>query len=299
MEWLNYHHLLYFWTVAREGSVARAAERLRLRPPTVSGQIRSLESALGEKLFARSGRSLVLTEVGRVVYGFAEEIFSLGSELLETVRGRPTGKALRFTVGVADVIPKLVAYRILEPAVSLCAPLRLVCREDRHDRLLSGLAAHELDVVLSDTPVGSGAGVRAFNHLLGESPVGFYAVRKIAQARRRGFPRSLHGAPLLLPAETTALRRALTQWFEESEIRPVVAGEFDDSALLKVFGQGGAGIFAAPTVVERELTEQYGVHPVGRTTALRERFYAISPERRLRHPAVAAICDTARSRLFG
>jgi len=299
VEWLNYHHLLYFWRVAREGHLTRASRELHLTPQTVSAQVRALEEALGEPLFERKGRRLVLTETGRTVYGYAEEIFGLGRELLETVRGRPTGRPLVLTVGVADVMPKHVAHRILQAALETGDPVRLVCREDRPDALLAALAVHELDVVLSDAPIPAGLGVRAFNHLLGETGVTFLAAPTLAGKHRRGFPDGMDGAPFLLPTGDAALRRSLDQWFSERRIRPRIVGEFQDSALLKVFGQAGQGIFVAPTVVADEVRLQHGVRVIGRTDEVVERFYAISPERRVRHPAVAAVCDVARREMFG
>jgi LysR family transcriptional regulator, transcriptional activator of nhaA len=299
MDWLNYHHLLYFWVTAREGSVMRAAEQLHLTQPTVSGQLRALETALGEKLFVRSGRGLAMTEFGRTVFAYADEIFALGRELLDTVRGRPTGRPLRLLVGVADVLPKIVAYRLLEPALDLPEPVRLVCHEATPEQLLGELAVHKLDLVLSDTPIGSSVKVRAFNHVLGESGATVFGVPKLAAVYRRGFPRSLDRAPLLLPLEGSALRRSLEAWLDSLGLRPQVAGEFEDSALLKEFGQSGRGLFLAPTVIEEEVQRRYGVQRVGRIAAVTERFYAISPERRLKNPAVVAICETARRRLFG
>jgi LysR family transcriptional activator of nhaA len=298
MEWLNYHHLLYFWTVAHEGSVAKAAEQLRLAQPTVSGQIRALEEALGEKLFTRSGRHLVPTEIGRVVYRYADEIFSLGRELMDTLKDRPTGRPVRLVVGIADAVSKLIAYRLLAPALALPEPVHVVCREDTPERLLADLAVHGLDLVLSDAPVPPAVRVRAFSHLLGDCGVTVFAAPPRVAALRRTFPQSLGGAPFLLPADGTALRRGLDAWFESQGIRVSVVGEFDDSALMKTFGQAGMGAFAAPSAIEREVQRQYGVRVVGRIDAVRERFYAISVERRIKHPAVAAISEQARTRLF-
>jgi len=299
MEWLNYHHLLYFWVVACHGSVTRAAAELRLAQPTVSTQLRTLEEVLGEKLFARTGRRLVLTDVGRLVFRYADEIFGLGRELLETVKGRPTGQPMRLTVGIADAVPKLIAYRLLRPALTGAEPVRIICREDKPDRLLAQLAAHGLDLVLSDAPIGPTTKVRAFNHLLGECGVTFFATPALARTCRRGFPRSLGGAPMLLPTDNTALRRSLDDWFESEDIRPRVASEFEDSALLMAFGQAGMGLFPAPSAIERQVRTQYGVVVVGRLDAVCERFYAISGERRLKHPAVVAISEAARQRVFG
>jgi LysR family transcriptional activator of nhaA len=299
MDWLNYHHLLYFWVVAREGSIAKASEELRLAQPTISGQIRALEESLGEKLFRRSGRGLVLTEFGRMVYAQANEIFSLGRELMETVKGRPTGRPLRLAVGVADVVPKLVAYRLLEPAMRLPEPIRVVCREDEPERLLADLALHKLDIVISDAPVPPSVKVRAFGHLLGESGVSFLASTELARAHRRHFPRSLDGAPVLLPSDGTAMRRSLEQWFAAEGVRPAIVGEFDDAALAMAFAQAGAGLVSVPDVVAAEVREQYGLRPVGPATGVSERYYAISAERKLKHPAVVAISEAARAELFG
>ena len=298
MEWINYHHLRYFWLVAREGGLVPAGKLLRLSHPTLSAQIHALEDQLGEKLFTRVGRKLALTELGRVVYRYADEIFTLGREMIDAVKDRSTGHPLRLQVGVADVVPKLVVRRLLEPALGLAEPVRLVCHEGPLERLLVDLAAHTLDIVISDAPVPSGSSVRAFNHLLGETGVGLFASPELARAHRRGFPRSLDGAPMLLPLESLTLRRSLDQWFDKNEIRPRVVAEFEDSALLKQFGADGLGIFAAPNAVAREVMRQYGVKRVGSIDQVRERFYAISVERRLKHPAVLAISDAARSDLF-
>lgn len=298
MEWLNYHHLRYFWAAAREGGVVRASRRLRVSQPTVSAQIRELEEALGEKLFRRQGRRLVLTEVGRLAFRYADEIFSLGGELLDTLHDRPTGRPARLSVGIANVVPKLVAYRLLAPALHLPQPMQIECIEDRPERLLAELAVYGLDLVLADAPVGSGTKVKAFNHLLGECGVSLFAADRLYAAHRKGFPGSLDGAPLLLPTASAALRRDLDQWLERSGIRPRVVGEFEDSALMKAFGEGGSGIFPGPTAIEREIKAQYGVRVLGRVPRLRERFYAITVERRLRHPGVVAISEAARRGLF-
>lgn len=297
LEWLNYHHLLYFWLVAREGGLVAASRRLRLARATLSGQIKSLEENLGVALFERTGRRLVLTETGQVVYRYAEEIFTLGRELQDTLQGRAPGRPARLNVGIADVVPKLVVRRLLEPAMHLPEPVRIVCREDASEHLLGKLAGHELDIVITDAPIPAGSTVRAYNHLLGECGVTFFGHAEHA-ARKRHFPRSLEGAPMLLPVEGTLVRRSLEQWFDAVGVRPVVVAEFQDSALLKVFGAEGAGIFSAPSVVEREVRAQYGVQVIGRVPKLRERFYAISAERRVQHPAVLAICERARLDVF-
>lgn len=299
VEWLNYHHLLYFWTVAREGSIARACAKLRLAQPTISGQLRLLEDTLGEKLFTRVGRGLVMTEVGQVVYRYAEEIFGLGRELQDVLKGRAGGRPLRLMAGVSDLVPKLIAYRILQPALSMPEPVRLVCHEDTPARLLAELAEHRLDVVLSDAPLTSMIRVKAFNHLLGSCGVTLFCAPSMAASYRRNFPACLDGAPFLLPGEGASLRYSLDQWFDSQKIRPKVVGEFKDSALLKTFGQAGAGIFPAPSAIEKEVREHYKAAVVGRPEGVVERFYAISVERRLKHPAVLTISEAARDQLFG
>jgi LysR family transcriptional activator of nhaA len=299
MEWLNYHHLLYFWTVAREGGISKAAEKLRLSQPTISAQIRLLEESLGERLFQRHGRTLVLTDVGRVAYRYADEIFGIGRELMETLRGRPAGRPLQLAVGVANAVPKLIAYRLLHPAVQSEEPVYVVCREDNAEQLTTLLATHALDVVVADSPAPPHVRVKVFNHLLGESDVAFFAPAALALRLRRRFPRSLTEAPLLVPTANAALRRALDEWFEKEDLRPRLAGEFEDSALMKVFGQRTGVVFPAPTAIASDVCRLYGVREIGRTSAVRERYYAISAERRLKHPAVLAITSAARDELFG
>jgi LysR family transcriptional regulator, transcriptional activator of nhaA len=299
MEWLNYHHLLYFWTVAREESVTRASRALRLAQPTVSAQIRALEASLGEQLFQRAGRGLLLTEVGKQVFEYADSIFSLGRDLLAMLHGGPGARRVRLRVGVADVLPKLVAYRLLKPALSLTQGVQLICQEGKPQRLLAELALHNLDLVLTDSPAQAGARVRAFHHLLGECGVSLFASRGLADKFRKRFPKSLQDAPFLLPLEGSSLRRGLDAWFESQSIRPATVGEFEDGALIKVFAEAGAGIFAAPSIIRNELRMRYGVVPVGPVQGLTERFYAISIERKLKHPAVLAITEGARDKLFG
>ena len=293
--WLNYHHLLYFWTVVREGGVVRAAEKLRLSQPTVSSQVRALEEALGERLFSRAGRRLVPTDVGQVVYRYADEIFSLGREMVDTVRGRGTGRPARLVVGVADALSKLIAYRLVAPALALPGPVRVICREGPIEKLLALLALHEVDVVLSDTPVPPTVRVKAYNHLLGECGVTFFAAPALARRLKRRFPASLAGQPFLLPGEGTVLRRQLEDWLQHAGIGPSIVGEFDDGALMKVFGENGVGAFAAASAIEPEIVRQYRVVPVGRVESVREQFYAISAERRLKHPALAAIVELGRT----
>jgi LysR family transcriptional regulator, transcriptional activator of nhaA len=299
MEWLNYHHLLYFWAVAKQGSIARASQELRLAHPTISGQIHRLEEVLGEKLFARKGRNLVLTDVGRTAFQYADEIFSLGREFLDTVKGRATGRPIRLVVGLSDVLPNSIVHRMLEPAFRLEEQVRVICREARSTEVFLGeLATQAVDVVLSDAPAPAGTAVRAFNHLLGECGTAFFAAPQLAKSCRRRFPQSLEGVPFLLPGGNSVLRRTLEQWFDSEEIRPRIVGEIDDAALAKVLGAAGHGVFAAPDVVEGDVRERYEVRLVGRADDLRQRFYAISVERKLKHPAVVAICEAARRDIF-
>lgn len=294
MEWLNYHHLYYFWTVAKEGTIARACEKLRLAQPTISGQLRLLEETLGEKLFAKSGRTLALTDTGQIVYRYAEEIFSVGRELQDVLRGRPRGRPARFLVGVSDVMPKWIVYRVLQPVMEMKEPVHLICHEDSTENLLLRLVSHGLDMVLTDSPITAASRTRAFNHELGNCGITFCGTPELAAKFRKNFPKSLDGAPMLLPSEGSALRRSLEQWFDRHEIRPVVAGEFQDSALLKVFGQRGIGVFAVASAVEKDVRDHYRVSVIGRTNEIVERFFAVSLERRLRHPAVVAISEAAQ-----
>lgn len=298
MEWLNYHHLLYFWVVARKGSIVRASQELNLAQSTISGQIRVLEEEVGDKLFMRVGRNLALTDTGRMVYRYADEIFTLGRELREALQGRGTDRPMRVAIGITDVLPKLVAYRLLEPALHIEGAVQLTCQEGKLEQLLAELAVYNLDVVLSDAPVGPLVKVRAFNRLLGECGVSFFGVSSLAAAYRQHFPQSLQQAPLLAPTDNTVLRRNLDQWFDAQGLYPTIVGEFEDSALLKVFGQQGIGLFTAPSVIEAEVKRQYNVEVIGRVEAVKERFYAITVDRQLRHPAVIAMSDAAQQNLF-
>lgn len=290
---MNYRHLLYFWSVARLGTLARAARELHVSQPAISAQLRKLERSLGERLFEKSGRSLQLTEAGRVVFRYADEIFTLGRELTEAVKGGPTGR-LDFRVGVTDVVPKAVSSRLLSAVLRLPEPVRLEVREDRPERLMAELATHQLDLVVSDASIASGTAVRAFEHLLGESGVTVFGSAEHAAAYRDGFPESLDGAPWLLPTTDATLRRSLDRWFVDRGIRPNVIAEIEDSALLKAFGQAGAGVFAVASAVEQDIRRKYGVEVIGRTLEVRERFIAVTIERRIRHPAVAAMTELAR-----
>ena len=298
MDWLNYHHLYYFWTTAREGGVTRAAERLRLAQPTLSAQLRSLEEALGVKLLEKQGRGVALTEAGRAAFRYADAIFGLGRELQEALAGRARGEAPVLAVGISDALAKLMVHRLLEPALQLPEPIRLVCREDRTDRLLAQLSLHELDLVLSDLPPPASSAVKAFSHVLGECGVSVFGTAALAKAHPGAFPGCLDGAPFLLPAEGTALRRGLEHWFEAEGLRPRIQGEFDDSALLKTFGQRGQGFFAAPSALAAEVARQYQVRRLGEAQGVRERIYALTLDRRLRHPAVLAISEAAKAKVF-
>jgi len=298
MEWINYHHLHYFWTVARTGSVTAAADELRLAQPTISSQLRALEDSLGDKLFVRVGRNLTLTDFGQTVYRYADEIFAVGRELLDVVNGRPPAANTRLNIGVADAVPKLIAYRLLAPALDMTPPVLIVCREGKPDVLISELSIHALDLVVSDAPVPPTVSVRAYSHLLGTCGVTFFASRKVASQLSGGFPGMLDRAPVLLPTINTTLRRELEQWFVKVGVRPRIVSEFEDSALLKVFGEAGAGVFAGSSALDEEISKQYRVQPIGRTDDVKERFYAISVERKLKHPAVVAISESARAGLF-
>jgi LysR family transcriptional regulator, transcriptional activator of nhaA len=299
MEWLNYHHLLYFWVVAKEGSISRASKELRLAHPTISGQIHRLEEVLGEKLFDHKGRQLVLTDAGRVAFGYAEEIFTLGQEFLDTVKGRAPGRPVRLVVGLSDVLPKSIVYRMLQPAFELEKRVQIVCREARStEAFLGDLALQAVDVVLSDSPAPPSSGLRVFNHLLGECGTAFFASPNTARSLRRKFPQSLDGASFVLPGHNAELRRTLDQWFEDQHLRPNVVAEAEDSALVKELGDAGLGIVAMPDVVEEDVQARYNLVVVGRDQELKQRFYAISVERKLKHPAVVAICEASRKKIF-
>lgn len=297
MEWINYHHLLYFWVTAREGSITRASERLNLAQPTVSGQIQSLETAIGERLFLRQGRKLSLTETGRVVFGYADQIFTVGQELLDTLRNRPNLSQRRVKIGIADALPKLVACTLLEGSLDGDEPIQLVCREGHAQDLLTELATYALDIVIADSPIPPTVKVKAFNHLLGESPVAVYATEELAERFGPDFPDSLDDAPMLLPTENTVVRQQLDAFFDRHSIRPRIVAEFEDSAMMGTFGQRGAGLFPAPAFIEREVSDQYRVQSLGGLDGVREQLYAITIERRIKNPAVLEITENARNRL--
>lgn len=296
---LNFKHLRYFWMVAKAGSVARAGEQLHLTPQSISGQLKALQDSLGVELFQRAGRGLELTESGRRILGYAEEIFALGDELLEAAREQPARKSVPFKVGIADSVPKMVAYRLVEPALRIEGPIRLTCREGRLAALLADLAVHRLDMVIADRPMPTNLNVRGYNHFLGESGMTVFGAGALVQGLAGGFPGMLDDAPFLLPGEDAAVRPRLMQWFEARRLRPRIVGEYDDSALLMAFGQAGAGLFVAPTAITGYVVEQFGVAAIGRIDSVVEQLFAITTERRLVHPAIIAISDNAQHEIFG
>jgi LysR family transcriptional activator of nhaA len=295
---LNYQHLLYFHTVVRTGSIARASAELALSPPTISAQLRALEERLGEQLLSKKGRRLHPTDVGRVVYEYADEIFRTGRELMETLERHPSERPLRLTAGIDDVLPKEIGYAILEPALGIGRSVRLVCREGSLERLVAQLAVHEVDVVISDAPITPSVAVHAFNHPLGSCNVVWMSGPTLGKKLRRGFPASLDDAPVLLPTNDTAMRRSLDAWLEKQNTHPVMAGEFEDYALLREFARAGHGFAPVPTVLEERFQREFGLVSIGVAQGVKAEFYAISIERRIKHPAVAAITDVAR-KLFG
>lgn len=299
MDWLNYHHLRYFWVVAKEGTLRQAAEKLAVSQPSISAQIHLLEESLGEKLFRRSGRRLALTDTGQLAFGYAEGIFSAGQDLLDAVRDRPGYRPMRCQVGVTDSVPKLVASRMLRPAFKLSQPMHMLCREGNIDTLLLELAGYRLDLVLADAPSSRGLHVKTFNHLLGKCGSVFCAVPKMADRLRRGFPGSLHDAAGLLPVESTPLRMALEEWFDSLGVRPIVAAEFEDPAFMMVMAAEGLGFVVAPSVILQETLQHYGLKAFGRTEECAHHYYAITAERRLKHPAAIAITEHSRTDVFG
>ena len=297
MEWLNYHHLRYFWTVANLGSLRKASEKLRVSQPSISAQLKSLQQALGEKLFQRRGRNLVLTEMGQLVHGYADAIFSLGQEMLSSVKGVPVTRPMRLNVGITDAVPKLVAREILRPALYHKPPVQVVCHEDSLGDLIARLTNLRLDIVLADEPAASRVKLRTYNHLLGSCGVTFCAAPALARKLRRGFPKSLNGAPALLPTHNTNLRGSLEKWFQKRGLRPLVLGEFEDTALMSVVASEGLGFIPMAEVVAKEL-RQFNLEPIGTTASVTAQFYAITAERRLHHPAIALLTENAKNRLF-
>jgi len=298
MNALNYKHLHYFWVVAKTGGIARAAERLHLTAQTISGQISQLEESIGYRLFERVGRKLELNDAGRTVFAYADQMFTLAEELEQVIRVGPGRSPLQLRVGVADAVPKTIAYLLLEAALKLPEPVRIVCREGKLKALLADLALHRFDIIIADSAMPANVDVRGYSHLLGQSSTSFFAAPKLAKAYHKNFPASLDQAPFLMPGEDAAVRPKLLRWFEKEKIRPQIVGEFDDAALLNAFGEAGNGIFSAPTAVARQLTQQLGVLQIGQTEHVSEQFFAISVERRLSHPAVLAIESAARENLI-
>ena len=295
---VNYKHLHYFWVVAKEGGIARASERLHITPQTISGQITLLEAHFGADLFSKVGRNIELTETGRLVLNFADEIFSLGSELEQMMHHSPEDRPQQFRVGVVDVVPKSIAHRILLPVLKLSDSIRIVCREADLDTLLAELAVHRLDLVLADRPIPSTVSTRGFSHKLGECSVSFFATEGLQKQLQGDFPNNLHGAPILLPSRGNQLRADIDQWLDKNRLHPRIVGEFDDSALMKAFGQEGAGIFIAPSAIEEEVMHQYNVKSIGQSHEVKESFYAISVERKIINPIVSAVMESANNSLF-
>jgi len=298
VEWLNYHHLLYFWTVAKEGGLRQAAEKLSVSRPSICAQIKALETRLGEELFRRRGRNLELTETGQMVFGFAEEIFPLGQELLSSINQRSVSRPLKLNVGISDSFPKLITNEILKPVFDRAAPVQVIGREGKAKDLLALLATHRLDLVLADEPASTGLKFKTFNHLLGTSGVTFCAVPKLATQLAKGFPKSLNDAPALLPSQSANLRRSLEKWFRSNGLRPRLVAEFDDAALMKVVAADGRGFVPVASVVAEEAFTRYGLKTIGSTDKCTDQFYAITAERRLNHPAVVLITENAQKVLF-
>ena len=286
---LNYHHLRYFWVVAQEGSVTRAARRLGVAVQTISAQVAHLEQSLGRALLAPQGRRLVPTEAGRLALSYADQIFQLGERIDAALREADTTNTLRLAVGISDALPKLIAYRLMEAVFHLPQQVRLVCREGEFDTLLAELALHQLDVVLTDRPAPHGGNLKVFSHALGDFAITLFAAPELARRHRKGFPANLDGAPMLLPTRGNALRGQIERWLETHDLSPLIVGEFEDSALLTTFGRAGLGLFPAPSALGTEIAAQLGAEPVGVLDEVREQYYAISNERRIRHPAVEAI----------
>lgn len=293
----NLKHLRYFWTVAGCGTITEASEILCLTPQTISGQLRELELQIGAKLFRKEGRNLVLTDIGQTVFTYADEMFSIGLELQDLLAGNH-GTIENLKVGVAMVVPKLLAYRVLEPVLQYNPPVQLMCHEAPLVDLLAELAVHKLDIVIADSPINPTLNVKAYNHLLGESSISFFATPDLASKLKQDFPQSLDQSPMLMPSNGSNLRRELDRWLDRHQLRPVLAAEFDDRALMKAFGERGAGVFSSPSAVEQDVLDKYGVEVIGRTDEVMERFYVISAERKIKHPAVSLITENARNALF-
>lgn len=293
MSQMNYKHLHYFWAVAKAGSISRAAQQLHLTPQTLSGQIKQLEESLGVALFRLEGKRLALTETGRVAFSYADDMFSLAAELRDAMHTLPASRVLSFRVGIVDVVPKSVAHHLIAPALSLPEPIHLICREGKLDNLLADLALHRLDMVLADRPLPAGSNVRGFSRRLGQASMAFFATPQLRKACSGSFPRCLNGRPMLLPGDDVAVRGRLLEWFEKQRVAPRIVGEFDDAALMKAFGRAGTGIFTAPLAIRAEVERSYGVTMMGIAETVKESYYAISVKRRVTHPAVRMIIESA------
>lgn len=298
-ETLNYKHLHYFWTVAHEGSIAKASQKLHITPQTISGQLSILEQRIGNALFEKVGRGLKLTETGHLVLRYADEIFELGRELSDVLRGAPVVGPSEFIVGAASALPKTIVYKVIEPALNIAHDISITSKEGPVEDMLADLAVHKVDMVLSDTPLSGALSIKAYNHFLGECGLTFFAAAGIAKRYQRNFPQSLNNAPLLLPTQQYAIRHLFDNWLRDRDIYPIIRGQFDDSALMKCFGQAGIGLFFMSSIIEEEVCHNFNVKIIGRIDDIQQKFYAISAERKVKHPAVAAICDTARHSLFG
>lgn len=299
LNWLNYHHLYYFWTVARLGSMSKAAEDLKLARPTVSAQIAQLEDQLGGKLFDRVGRGLALTRFGQDIFAHADEIFDAGQRLKDFVSERPQERTVHLTIGISDVLPKHMAHKLLAPLLLKHDNLKLTCAEGDAEHLVGELALHNVDAILSDVPVGSQVDVRVFHHKLGECGLSFFASPKLGVFDPDKFPQILDGMPILLPSRRTALRRSINLWMEETGVRPKVVAEFDDSALMKVFGQNGLGVFVAPSIIEDDVIQKYDTKLLGRVASIRDTFYLISTKKRLSNEMIRELVQSAKEFLFG
>ncbi len=295
---LNYKHLYYFYLVAREGSLLRASDRLNLTPQTVSGQLKVFEDSIGEQLLRKSGRKLALTDQGRKVLGYAEEIFSIGEQLENALHTGVTNKPSEFRVGVADVIPKSIAFKFLLPSIHANEPIKLICHEFDLVKLMTELAVHELDMVIADSPMPTNIDVRAYNHLLGASDIEFFAAPKLISNLKGNFPDCIDTQPMLIPGPAAAIRQPVLDWLETRNIYPIIIGEFDDTALLKAFGSEGTGVFFAPSVIGDEICRQFKVQSIGITSEVKQSFYAISVERKISHTSVKTVTDSARDILL-
>jgi LysR family transcriptional activator of nhaA len=299
MATLNFKHLRYFWMVAKSGSIAQASARLHVTPQSISTQIAELEAALDLRLFHRVGRGLQLTDAGRRIVGYADNIFELEEELLATARNGDPAVSLPFKVGIADSVPKSLSHRVLEPVLHMDGSVRLICREGRLDSLLGDLSVNRLDMVIADRPMPADIKVRAFNHLLGTSDLTVFGATRLLRTATGSFPLMLDNAPFLMPGAEVAIRSALERWFEDQRIAPRIVGEFDDGALMKAFAQGGAGFFVAPSALSNYVCHQYSVRAVGRIETIKEQLYAITTERRMQHPAAVLVRDAASRDVFG